>query len=61
MFKINNLVNSHALLLMNWGNDYYVPMLYSSPQEELLACRNGAWLGNFLTGLQCTNCPDQML
>ena len=29
MFKINNLVNSHALLLMNWGNDYYVPMLYS--------------------------------
>ena len=48
MFKINNLVNSHALLLMNWGNDYYVPMLYSSPQEELLACRNGAWLGNFL-------------
>lgn len=36
MFKINNLVNSHALLLMNWGNDYYVPMLYSSPRKNCL-------------------------
>lgn len=47
MFTINNKLNQNAFLIMNFGGAY-IPYMYSSPQEELLGCRTGAWLGSML-------------
>lgn len=48
MFSKESLLNQKALLQFNFGNGTYAPYMYTSPQDELLACRTGAWLGSFL-------------
>lgn len=47
MFAIDNVLNQKATSLMNFGGTY-MPLMYTYPQDELLACRTGAWLGSFL-------------
>lgn len=47
MFSIDNPLNQKAMLIMNFGGTY-LPYMYSSPQNELLGCRTGAWLGSML-------------
>lgn len=49
MFSIDSSINQGAPLLFNFGNSTCAPLMFTSPQDELLACRNGAWLGCFLT------------
>ena len=44
MFSIDHAVNKDAMLLANFGG-IYMPFIFTSPQEELLACRTTAWLG----------------
>lgn len=47
MFSINSPINRDAKLLIRWGNGC-LPYMVTSPKEELLACRDAAWLGSFL-------------
>lgn len=47
MFSADNKLNQKAQLLMNLGGTYG-PCLYSNPQDELVACRTGAWLSSLL-------------
>ena len=41
-------LNDGARLMMNFGQGLCMPARYATPREELLACRNTAWLGSFL-------------
>ena len=44
MFTLQGPINSSAFLLSNMMG-MQIPYLYTSPKEELLACRESAWLG----------------
>ncbi len=49
MFPLESAVNRNAYVLLNYGPQVGVyPAMYSTPKDELLACRSTAWLGNFL-------------
>lgn len=48
MFSANGPINKNARLIMPMGPYGYMPAMYASPQQELLACRKTAWLGCFL-------------
>lgn len=46
MFKVDSSVNRNAKMLANLGPVLgYYPAHYTTPEEELLACRKTAWLG----------------
>jgi len=47
-FAPDSPVNRDALALVNCGPIGYAPAQFSTPKEELLACRETAWLGSFL-------------
>ncbi len=61
MFSIDNPLNQKAMLIINFEGTY-LPYMYSSPQNELLGCRTGAWLGSMLNpALRYMSCLDLML
>ena len=47
MFSLNSPINQGVKVLSRVGNGF-LPTVVTSPKEELLACRETAWLGPFL-------------
>lgn len=47
MFSLNSPINQDVKVLTRIGNGF-LPNVVTSPKEELLACRETAWLGSFL-------------
>ena len=47
MFNIDSSINRDAKLFLRQGSGFF-PSVVTSPREELLACRETAWIGSFL-------------
>ncbi|MDO5794927.1 MAG: hypothetical protein Q4Q00_12160 [Turicibacter sp.] len=47
MFTLNGPINSNVNLLLKMGKGF-MPYVVTSPKDELVACRETAWLGSFL-------------
>lgn len=48
MFTINSPINTGAAAIAPFMGVYF-PIVYTSAEDELMACRKSAWLGSFLT------------
>lgn len=48
MFSLDTSINKNALEYIHLGADMFSPLVVTSAEEELLACRETAWLGSFL-------------
>jgi glycine cleavage system aminomethyltransferase T len=44
-FSINSPVLRDAFYLQRFGEDAFMPAVFTGPEDELLACRKTAWLG----------------
>jgi len=48
-YTFDSAVNKNCPFISDWGPAGILPFLFTSPEDELLACRETAWFGCFLS------------